>query len=291
MEKQKHITVIKAKDYILFKTQEKIILSDELINEYKNLMGLKNFLLDYSNMEEKMHIEVHMWEKYPIFANLLGIADKVKKQFYKIYPNFNAVNSMLDVPSDNTIVGTLNTFYKGFRLQFYTITGMVLLVAIIIFGHDNIITSLFQKMLPFIRISPFIIIAVILYWLLRKYLINKKVKEMNVATYARITEVKVEYRTERDFKTNSNITTKSYSFEYEYNVNDVYYTGFGHSNSKKRKKQRIKIYYNEMKPQESETAQEHNYYLRIFIFIIVILIILFWLFKNISRRYLKVLSP
>lgn len=268
LERQNYITVEKAKDYILFKTQEKITLSDELINEYQNLNGLKNFLLDYSNMEEKMHIEVHIWENYLIFANLLGIADKVKQQFNKIYPNFNAVNSMFDVSFDNTIVGQLNTAYKGLKWQFYILIGSILLVEVVIFGRGSFIK-------PILKILPFAIIAGILYWLLRKYLINKKVKEMNSITYAKITKVDVHYNTERDFETNKDITTKSYSFSYEYSVNGVYYTGYGHSNFKKIEKQKIKIYYNEMKPQESETAQKHNYYLKLFIFIIVILIMLF----------------
>lgn len=269
LERQNYITVIKAKDYIFVKTQEKITLSDELINEYQNLNGLKNFLLDYSNMEEKMHIEVHIWENYLIFANLLGIADKVKQQFNKIYPSFNAVNPMFDVSFDNTIVGQLNTVYKGFKWQFYALAGSVLLLALVFLENGNII-------LPLLKMSPFIMIAGMLYWLLRKYLINKKVKEMNATTYAKITKVNVHYNTERDLETNRDITTKSYSFTYEYSVNGVYYTGYGHSNFKKRERQKIKIYYNEMKPQESETAQKHNYYLKLFIFVIAILIMLFW---------------
>lgn len=268
LEKRNHITVIKAKNYIFFKTQEKITLSDDLVNEYQNLNGLKNFLLDYSMIEEKMHIEVHVWEDYLIFANLLGIADKVKQQFNKIYPNFNTVNSMFDVSFDNTIVGQLNTVYKVFKWHFYLLVASVLLVAAVIFGSGNFIK-------PILKILPFAIITGILYWLLRKYLINKKVKEMDSTTYAKITKVNVHYYTERDHETNSDITTKSYSFTYEYSVDGVYYTGYGHSNSQKRERQKIKIYYNEMKPQESETAQEHNYYLKIFIFLIAILIMLF----------------
>ena len=268
LERKKYITVIKAKDYIFFKTQEKITLSNELVNEYENLNGLKNFLLDYSNMEEKMHIEVHIWENYLIFANLLGIANKVKQQFNKIYPNFNAIDSMFDVSLDNTIVGQLNTVYKGFKRQFYILVASVLLLAVVSFGSGNFIK-------PILKILPFAIIAGMLYWLLRKYLINKKVKEMDATTYARITKINVHYHTERDLETNRDITTKSYSFTYEYSVNGVYYTGYGHSNFKKRERQKIKIYYNEMKPQESETSQKHNYYLKIVIFIIAILIMLY----------------
>lgn len=131
LEAKKYITVIPEKNYILFKIQAKITLSDELISEYQNLHGLKNFLLDYSNIEEKMHIEVHIWEDYLIFANLLGIADKVKQQFNKIYPNFNAVNTMFDVSFDNTIVGYINTFYRVFKLKFFSLAACVLLAGLI----------------------------------------------------------------------------------------------------------------------------------------------------------------
>ena len=37
-------------------------------------------------MHEKKFIEVHVWNEYLMFAELLGIADKVKEQFSKLYP-------------------------------------------------------------------------------------------------------------------------------------------------------------------------------------------------------------
>ena len=53
-----------------------------------HLKGLKKFLLDFSLMPEKEYFEVHIWEEYLIFAQLLGIADKVEEQFSKLYPQF-----------------------------------------------------------------------------------------------------------------------------------------------------------------------------------------------------------
>lgn len=273
LEEKAYITVIHSKSYLLFKTQEKITLSKDLINEYQNLNGLKNFLLDYSNIEEKKHIEVHIWENYLIFANLLGIADKVKQQFKKIYPNFKDNSALFNVTFDNTIVGNLNVVYKGFKLQFFALVASLLLVVSIFFGNSNMIKSI-------LRFLPFAIVIGILYWLLKKYLINKKVKEMNKKLYAKITDVTVNYDTERDFETGRDVTTKSYSFTYEYMVDEVCYRGVGISNFKKRKGQHIKIYYNEIKPEKSETAQEHNYYLKMFIFIIVILIVIYLFIKN-----------
>ena len=128
LESQKYIVVIPAKDYILFKTQAKITLSDKLVNEYQNLNGLKNYLLDYSNMEEKKHVEVAIWENYLTFASLLGIADKVKQQFNKLYPNFNVANTLFDVSFDDTIAGKLNNVYRGFKWQFFALVVGILLV-------------------------------------------------------------------------------------------------------------------------------------------------------------------
>ncbi len=50
------------------------------------LKGLKNFLEEFSRMDDKEAIEVNMWEYYLIYAQILGIADKVAKQFEKLYP-------------------------------------------------------------------------------------------------------------------------------------------------------------------------------------------------------------
>lgn len=52
----------------------------------KKLLGLKEFLKDYSLIDEKKHIEVKIWEQYLIYAQLLGITKKVNKQMKDIYP-------------------------------------------------------------------------------------------------------------------------------------------------------------------------------------------------------------
>ncbi len=64
-----------------------------LKEEAMRLAGLKKFLLDTS-IDEKKFIEVHLWDEYLMFAELLGIADKVSEQFSKLYPEFK--NSLSD---------------------------------------------------------------------------------------------------------------------------------------------------------------------------------------------------
>lgn len=58
------------------------VLKDDAIK----LKGLKNFLEEFSRIDDKEAIEVNIWEYYLIYAQILGIADKVEKQFKKLYP-------------------------------------------------------------------------------------------------------------------------------------------------------------------------------------------------------------
>lgn len=64
-------------------------VSDELREDAIHLVGLKKFLLAFSLMPEREYFQVHIWEEYLIFAQILGIADKVEEQFSKLYPKFS----------------------------------------------------------------------------------------------------------------------------------------------------------------------------------------------------------
>ena len=61
-------------------------VNESMIDEAVKLKGLKNFLEEFSRIDDKEAIEVNLWEYYLIFATILGIADKVAKQFKKLYP-------------------------------------------------------------------------------------------------------------------------------------------------------------------------------------------------------------
>lgn len=57
-----------------------------MLEEATKLKGIKKFLSEFSRIDDKEAIEVNMWEYYLIYAQILGIADKVAKQFKKLYP-------------------------------------------------------------------------------------------------------------------------------------------------------------------------------------------------------------
>lgn len=70
---------------------EKIIITDSLKQKAIELQGLKNFLLNFSNIEDKNSIEVHIWDDYLIYAQLLGIADQAESELEKVYPDYNKI--------------------------------------------------------------------------------------------------------------------------------------------------------------------------------------------------------
>lgn len=65
------------------KPYEKTATSDQL---EKRVYTFSNYLEDYSLLNEHESINVKLWDDYMIWAAYLGIADKVYKEFKKLYP-------------------------------------------------------------------------------------------------------------------------------------------------------------------------------------------------------------
>ena len=88
-------------------------VNPQLREDAIQMKGLQKFLLDFSMMPEKEYFEVHIWEEYLIFAQLLGIADKVEEQFSKLYPNFNQ-ETLLNTEMTTVIVRSMTEIcYNG----------------------------------------------------------------------------------------------------------------------------------------------------------------------------------
>jgi len=83
LKKQGYIT--EKQEGILFRTPVECP-TPQLEQQALELAGLKRFLLDYTLVPDREAIEVQVLENYLIYAQMLGIADKVSKQFEDIYP-------------------------------------------------------------------------------------------------------------------------------------------------------------------------------------------------------------
>lgn len=66
---------------------KKYTSTPELKEEALRIAGLKRFLLEYSLIQERLAIEVELFEDYLIYAQMLGIAKQVSKQFKELYPD------------------------------------------------------------------------------------------------------------------------------------------------------------------------------------------------------------
>lgn len=128
LEKQGFITKIEEQISGMFWQKRTVVVkhvNSQLKNEAIQLKGFKKFLLDFSMISKREFFEVHIWEDYLIFAHLLGIADKVEKQFRELYPDFNqktvldtemttiAIRNMSKMCYNSVWVATMNSSYSG----------------------------------------------------------------------------------------------------------------------------------------------------------------------------------
>ena len=66
--------------------KKKNVMDDTLYQESTRLLGLKKFLQQFTSIDTKETLEVHIWDEYLMFAYLFGMADKVAQQIKNLYP-------------------------------------------------------------------------------------------------------------------------------------------------------------------------------------------------------------
>ncbi|MBQ8300225.1 MAG: DUF2207 domain-containing protein [Clostridia bacterium] len=76
----------------LFKKKQ-YVLADNSFQETLNIAGLEKYLKDYTLINEREPIEVKLFEDYLIFAQIVGIADKVAKDFKDLYPEIMEISA------------------------------------------------------------------------------------------------------------------------------------------------------------------------------------------------------
>lgn len=89
--KDQKINELKSNNHIYHRVnkeecKKKNVMDDMIYKDSQELYGLKKFLKEFSDMQNKEAIEVKLWDEYLMFAYLFGMADKVAKQFKNLYP-------------------------------------------------------------------------------------------------------------------------------------------------------------------------------------------------------------
>jgi len=83
----KDLTDIVTKKGLIFKYNTHAYrIEPNLKQDAIELKGLKQFLLEFSQINKKEPIEVKLWNEYLMFAQIFGIADQVMKKFKDLYP-------------------------------------------------------------------------------------------------------------------------------------------------------------------------------------------------------------
>lgn len=72
-----------------------------------DLFGLKAFLKDFSLLNERSMMEVSLWDKYMVYAEFFGLADQVRKDMTRIWPEYKKLSNLsksLEVAQEGDIV-------------------------------------------------------------------------------------------------------------------------------------------------------------------------------------------
>lgn len=80
--------ITKVRDYTVARYKEGSRISEKGFEEIRNVFGFKQFLKDFTIIDERSHREIDLWEEYLIIAALFNLADTVEKEFKKLVPNF-----------------------------------------------------------------------------------------------------------------------------------------------------------------------------------------------------------
>lgn len=126
----KKIDDILIKETRAFEKENKVVLhkgkyliSDAIIADVDTVFGFKNFLLNFGSIEEKLPQEVIIWEEYLIYAELLGIADKVKQELRR---------ANIDYSSSGKRIKRINTrfiiFFRVLLAVSYLFYGLMFLI-------------------------------------------------------------------------------------------------------------------------------------------------------------------
>ena len=82
--------------------------SKELLNYASELAGLKKYLSEYTLIPDRQPIEVHLFEEFLVYAQMMGIAKKVASDFKELYPNiieesqFNSYDNIIFIHTYST---------------------------------------------------------------------------------------------------------------------------------------------------------------------------------------------
>ena len=109
--------IIESEEKVLKIFKRKVLtLTENLKLDAENIKKKKKYLDEYTLIKDREAIEVHLFEEYLIFAQIVGIAKKVSKEFKDLYPdtieqsNFNSYDNLIFVYTcSNNVIEAANS--------------------------------------------------------------------------------------------------------------------------------------------------------------------------------------
>lgn len=98
----------KKKKALSSKFKNKITITDSGIDLYENFIKFKNYLEDYSLIEERDINEVKLWDGFMIYAAIYGISKKVYSNFTEIYPEYENMSAF-----DFYMISNITSYSSG----------------------------------------------------------------------------------------------------------------------------------------------------------------------------------
>jgi len=117
-------TSIMRKEGKLLRIDEEDVITDVIKEDLDIVYGFRNFLLNFGMIYEKYPEEVKLWEEYLIYAELLGVAKRVKKEFNRL--NIDYSTKELQFKNINRV---LVNFLKRLLYLSYMMYGAMFLIA------------------------------------------------------------------------------------------------------------------------------------------------------------------
>lgn len=115
-----------------FSSVLKYSTNENLRPEAEALIGLKKFLQDYSLIEERKHVEIAIWEKYLIYAQLLGITKEVNKEFRDIHPDYSELGK-IKCMNFSDAMEHLIALYINFKFFLFIPLGLTMIITMFLF--------------------------------------------------------------------------------------------------------------------------------------------------------------
>lgn len=98
----------KKKKALSSKFNNKITITDMGVDLYENFIKFKNYLEDYSLIEERDINEVKLWDGFMIYAAIYGISKKVYSNFTEVYPEYENMSAF-----DFYMISNITSYSSG----------------------------------------------------------------------------------------------------------------------------------------------------------------------------------